>query len=435
VLIFSIASIADRPVLVVCRREKTPMHVALVTTEFVSDHSYDGGLANYTYRAARSLSQTGINVTVVYLNNKRRWGYSTYAGLKVFYAAPLKSGAIKLLSFLFRILSTLSCSNSIAAELKRLLWFLSAAYGTRRAIAEINSLHPLSLVQYTHLCGIGALHDSRIPSLVRLSSYRDLWIPHEFPYSSPSERLMEDIALKRADSLMAPSKFVAAYVSRKLCREVDVLPSPYFDDISGVSGQSPFELESVHPPYGLYFGSLCSWKGVGTLADALNIFFSINTTHRFVFIGRSYGPIHGVEARAYVMSRLSLHHSRVVLLDAMRHDELYTQIDRADFVCLPTLADNFPNTILESMALKKCIISTRGRGVDEQLTDGENGFLVEPGDVKGLASAMVTVSMMSDSAKHSVGVKAWESLKRFSPEQCGRQLVKKYETIIAERKC
>ncbi|MBL7936524.1 MAG: hypothetical protein JNM51_12030, partial [Bacteroidia bacterium] len=50
------------------------MNIAIVTTEFVSENNFDGGLANYTYKLAKFLLQRGHQVTV-YLVSKQACEY------------------------------------------------------------------------------------------------------------------------------------------------------------------------------------------------------------------------------------------------------------------------------------------------------------------------------------------------------------------------
>ena len=60
-----------------------------------------------------------------------------------------------------------------------------------------------------------------------------------------------------------------------------------------------------------------------------------------------------------------------------------------DVLILPSISDeDFPNVILEAMALGKPVISTRLAGVPEQVIDGETGFLVNPRNVDELKLAI-----------------------------------------------
>ena len=50
--------------------------------------------------------------------------------------------------------------------------------------------------------------------------------------------------------------------------------------------------------------------------------------------------------------------------------------------------ENFPHTVVEALAVGTPVIATRTGGVAEVVRDGENGLLVEPGDVAALAVAI-----------------------------------------------
>jgi glycosyltransferase involved in cell wall biosynthesis len=59
-----------------------------------------------------------------------------------------------------------------------------------------------------------------------------------------------------------------------------------------------------------------------------------------------------------------------------------------DVFVSPTYAEGFSNTVLEAMASGLPVLSCRAVGVMDCLRDGENGLMVEPGDVPALAAAL-----------------------------------------------
>ncbi len=61
---------------------------------------------------------------------------------------------------------------------------------------------------------------------------------------------------------------------------------------------------------------------------------------------------------------------------------------RQDVFVSPTYAEGFSNTVLEAMASGLPVVSCRAVGVMDCIRDGENGLLVEPGDVAGQAEAL-----------------------------------------------
>ena len=59
-------------------------------------------------------------------------------------------------------------------------------------------------------------------------------------------------------------------------------------------------------------------------------------------------------------------------------------ISLMDIVIHPSLAEGFGRAVLESMALGKPVIASKVGGLREAIKDGENGFLIEPGDVDAI---------------------------------------------------
>ena len=61
--------------------------------------------------------------------------------------------------------------------------------------------------------------------------------------------------------------------------------------------------------------------------------------------------------------------------------EISKYINCLDVEVLPTIKegnDSFPNSLLEAMACEKVVIGTKMGGIPEMITDGEDGFLIEP---------------------------------------------------------
>jgi len=68
-----------------------------------------------------------------------------------------------------------------------------------------------------------------------------------------------------------------------------------------------------------------------------------------------------------------------------------------DMLILPSIQDeDFPNVILEAMALAKPVIATRLAGIPEQVVDGETGLLVEPANTSELAAAILKLCLDAD---------------------------------------
>ena len=70
------------------------------------------------------------------------------------------------------------------------------------------------------------------------------------------------------------------------------------------------------------------------------------------------------------------------------YDDVPALYRKADIFVSPTYGEGFSNTILEAMASGLANLSCFAVGVNDCLRDGENGLLVEPGDVPAQAAAL-----------------------------------------------
>lgn len=90
-------------------------------------------------------------------------------------------------------------------------------------------------------------------------------------------------------------------------------------------------------------------------------------------------------------------HPNVRPLGMIEQEELPSLLSSVDIFVLPTLADNFPYTILEAMACGKAVVASCVGGVPEQVVDGETGFLVPSRDSSKLGEALIR--LLSDPKK------------------------------------
>jgi glycosyltransferase involved in cell wall biosynthesis len=123
------------------------------------------------------------------------------------------------------------------------------------------------------------------------------------------------------------------------------------------------------------------------------------------------GKGHEVLIRAFKEIKREINGAKLVIvgegpLDSMLHEltdklgltdsVLFTgfQMDVAaiissfDVAVLPSFYEGMGRVLLEAMAMGKPVVASRVGGIPDLVKDGVNGFLINPGDVKGLAEAL-----------------------------------------------
>lgn len=76
------------------------------------------------------------------------------------------------------------------------------------------------------------------------------------------------------------------------------------------------------------------------------------------------------------------------VLDLGSRDDHIRLLAAADAFALPSYREGMPMAVLEAMAAGLPVVATRVGGVPEMIADGQEGFLVTPGDVPALASRL-----------------------------------------------
>jgi glycosyltransferase involved in cell wall biosynthesis len=101
----------------------------------------------------------------------------------------------------------------------------------------------------------------------------------------------------------------------------------------------------------------------------------------------------------------------------------------ADIFALPSYNEGLPIALLEAMAAGMAIITTPVGGIPEVITDGDNGFLVAPGNISDLAEKL-TILVNNQELRQKMG---WRNRKiaeqGLDVKPYAARLVSLYETV------
>lgn len=124
---------------------------------------------------------------------------------------------------------------------------------------------------------------------------------------------------------------------------------------------------------------------------------------------------------------------KVQFLGAQYDDVLVKSICHAKAVILPSIwYENMPYVLAESFGLGKVVIASRMGGITERIQDGVNGFLFTSGDVKELASKMMTIDTLSQDALQEIGNEAKHRIQDFTKNQYLKTLESMYTNLLSK---
>lgn len=180
-------------------------------------------------------------------------------------------------------------------------------------------------------------------------------------------RAARDAALRRAAHIVCPSAFMRDLVLSwgVPADRVTLLPNP------APRADEAASFDAGEGPVLAFAGRLTAQKDLGTA------FAAIRDTRLLV---AGDGP-----ERAHLES---LAGANVEFLGPLPRAQVLGVLRAADASILTSLWENFPHGVVESLAMGTPVIATRTGGVAEIVRDGENGLLVDAGDVDAFAAAV-----------------------------------------------
>jgi len=197
-------------------------------------------------------------------------------------------------------------------------------------------------------------------------------------------RRLVRLAFERASAVIVLS---GDWVCR-LCRFVPRAKWRVVENGVSVPGQAPFR-KSRQPVF-LFLGDLGERKGVRDLVRAVSVASYGGFDCRIDVAGNETEP--GERAAIEKLIAELGCESRVRLVGVLSGEAKEQALSSAACLVLPSYAEGLPMAVLEAMAYGMPVIATRVGAIPEVVTDGHEGFLIEPGDVEALADRMLKLS-------------------------------------------
>ncbi len=170
-------------------------------------------------------------------------------------------------------------------------------------------------------------------------------------------------------------------------------------------------------------------KGVGEFVQAAQILKNRGVPARFILAGDA-DP--GNPSAVPEDQLKAWHQSGIVEWWGWQEDmpAVYAQ---CNLVCLPSLGEGVPRSLLEAAACARAIVATDVPGCREVVRDGENGLLVPPRDPQALAAALEKL-LLDPQTRQRMGA-AGRALveKEFAVEKVVDDTMKVFEQLLQEK--
>ncbi len=400
------------------------MRIAFLTTEFVTEPYFAGGLAQYLGRVVPALVQRGHDVEVFVTAESN--DEVSYQGALVHRVRPEPWLALRLVNGLRRVVG-----RGGLAEAQRIC---SVAKGIDGALRRRSKVVHFDVVQAASWMATGYFAAKRqrqvAPVVVRVSSYQPLLAAAQRQERTLDNRMINYIelaAMRRAAVVYAPSKFLAGEISNKTGLNIQVVQPPFYSKNSREDSSATRKLGDWRN-YLLFFGRVARYKGAGLLADAIEPLFKNLPGLRLAMAG----PIsEGDTAAKRLLELTSSFPKQVRYLGVLPPQQLRPIIRKARAVVLPSLMDNLPNTCLEALSLGKLVIGPNGVSFDELITDGESGILFELANPDSLRRAILRAWNLSEAEHKHISESAKARIAHLNPNTVLYRLEQLFENVIS----
>ncbi len=270
--------------------------------------------------------------------------------------------------------------------------------------------------------------------LVRLPRVYHIRWPLDEPFLY---RMLAKITGLLATDLVAASRATAEACFRACGRRPTVVYDPGPDTETFKPSDSREEvLEEFSLPPDTQLITLVSKlvpeKGHETLLRAAGEVVRRHPSARFLVVG---GELPGGEhyaRRLYELAEQGPLNGRVIFTGA-RKDVARLLGASAIAVHLPIFPDPFPGVVLEAMSCGCAVVAANTGGVPEQITDGVDGILVEPGSAPAVAAALGEL-LGDPQRRRSMGRAARRAIvARFGLDRNSSELTGLYQAAVRRR--
>ncbi len=224
---------------------------------------------------------------------------------------------------------------------------------------------------------------------------------------------------KKVQAFVVPSKFTLEKLSTFGFPQKKLIHIPSFFNFQSISKG----LQISYEPFALYIGRIEPEKGLFTLIKSFE-----NTEYNLKIIGFSNSGF-DEEMKVYLKDKKH----QIEFLGKKEFDEIQIYISKCSFTIVPSeWYDNFPNTILESFALKKCVIATNIGSLKELVINNETGLLFKIKDTSDLKNK-IDCLFSNKSKCENFGQNAFDMLnKEYSAKEHYRKLLSLFENVIKD---
>lgn len=377
------------------------MHIGFLTPEYPhTSLSSSGGLGTSIKNLAVRLASSGIKVTVfvVYQNHDE-----VYDDFKV-KIVSIKHKKYNLLGWYI--------------ERKRIQGII------QKEIYK-ESIHIIEAPDWT---GISAFMKFTVPTVIRLNGSDAYFCKLDNRKQKFKNFVFEKIALKSAAQIISASRFTGI-LTKKIFRLNNTIETIH----NGIDTDRFAPSKSIiNNGEILYFGTIIRKKGVLELAEVFNLVKEKNDKATLLLVGKDAMDVFENVSTITLFFNLLTPNAKASVshIEEVPYNEIKGFINKANVIVLPSFAEAFPMTWLETLALEKPLISSNIGWANELMIDNETGFTVNPKNHEEFALKIINLIENPELCEMFGRAGRLRVIENFSAQKITNQNIEFYKELL-----
>ena len=299
------------------------------------------------------------------------------------------------------------------------------------SIKNLHKKYRLDLVEFSETANFLYLFQIKLPYVVHLhgSSFTfKKYCGEKITLEDRLQRKLEGIFMKKSKLITSPSKFLKKEIINEFKineSKIEVIPHPVDDYLLTLSYKQKYNFKIV-----FYAGRLEKRKGVHILKESIPIIVKEYPNVKFWLFGSESEEITRKDLAEYFRNHNVI--NNVELYPFLKRDKMLKFLKESDICVVPSIWDNSPLIIYESMILGKAIVASNVGGIPELIINNFTGILVEPGNIKEFSNAIIKLLFNRDTCQ-TIGRKAQEfAIQMFNINKIVSRRLEIYKNLLKE---
>lgn len=416
------------------------MRIGLISREYPPDTGW-GGIGAYTFQHAHSLMKLGHDVQVICLTKREVESEQDPAPLVEKDEASGGTLTINrvvwghLLNRWILILATKpNTHHAIKAALA--LWQKVLTLNSEKAFDILEAPDHLAEAIFPALTKLA-------PLVIRIHTPFSKFVQegyHNLANAFDNQMVghLERLSMLQADLLSSPSVDMAKYVAGDTgiaLSDIEIVRNPVDIKVFTPDGEkAEIAGRKAQEKIVFFAGRLEARKGIHYLIDAVPAVLEAHPDTRFVIVGADTKTGAGAGSVLEELKeklRRNLKNAgdieKVTFVSHVTLSDMPKYYRLADICCVPSLYDNAPYTVLESLASGKPVIGSTAGGTPEYIDNGVDGLHVNKADARDLA-AKINELLADDGKRQKFAAEARRIAEsRYSTEVIAQEAVESYK--------